>query len=547
MIPRIWRHLLVLSIALCVLGSGCRDETSGSDAGGSDTSGAADVADTDDVSENETGGGADTSADTADPDTGGSTSDTMADATDAGADGGDTDTSDADGGGSEPPRRVGFMFWQYETDDLDAYDRILGDLEVTLQNGYQDAFSKNVGDRTIQERLDERVSHATEYGWSYQGYFNADRIEPSDIASLDWPEAFIATMWDSEQSVDEVDLGEYADIRQELPSRIAMTAPEAYNLQSDSRTETQEFLQKWYRVDNAPDVSAAQVRRLTNGAGIVHLAQAHGVPVKIGPQMFNTSYGENGGRETKENLRAAIHLLGQQALMEDLTILSWGAGHVDDLSALEDIAEAIRELNALEIPADAEPVEAKVAAIQDESTVVLWNGMQVYWEMLTRSNIPYDVLFADDVTEERLADHEAVVTPHLTINSLDADTRAALKDFAENHGPVLTECADRGEYKNPEAPEEARPTWVTTLRSARAHRQPSEWYPSFSKFGVTETDGLSYMERMRPLVADFRSKSGVDPYTTDEDIVERRFVSGGEEYRWRVDLSNGDQTVEAVQ
>lgn len=453
-------------------------------------------------------------------------------------------------------RPFGFTFWQLpdvtrgEWASKAELAKIFAGISVTAQNRWPGSFEGAF----FAERLSWWADDCREVGWNFQPYLTTRLTSVADVQALaaeDWPDNVHRLMANSEVKDADQPWDEFPLYRECIPSSVAVAMPEGVSIGSDGIVETQEFFQSWLRVSGNAATSRDHQRRITNIPAVMAVAKCLGegeTPINIGPQIYNTSWAVN---ETRENIRTAIFLAAQASLKSaeiPTNIVAWGAKYITSDEPLKAVADAIREINAIEITADAVGERPAVAVLIDEATNVRnWYSLQVLWEMIVRANIPYEVILREDLCADVLARYQAVVVPVLndeTTASFSAAEYGALQDFALTGHPVIAECGDVLEYGGHQG-KPIIPPCATTLLSARYTREPFEWSPSFSDFGLLDE---TYEMRMQALIEDYREKVGAQFVTnTDMNVVTRRFTMGGRMYRWDMDINAGIMDIIAIE
>jgi len=436
--------------------------------------------------------------------------------------------------------KVGFQLWQEpRPEDAAAWYRRIQEategtqIEVTVQNSWPRSLERSRFPGAVR-RYAECYGR---YGWSFQPRITTALTRVGDIAALDdWPENVHSIVADSE--VDD-HLGPlYANYRAVVPEDVKTAFPEGIGYGSAERLlPTQEFVQSWNRMAGNTSTGVwATFRAPTNISAIVFLAEELGAQrIKVGPQLFNTSFGR---AETPELLRAGVFLAAQQALGGaeiPLDISVWGASHIRNVEPILQVIDAIKAVNALDIDG-AEPMEGEVAVIWDSRFIKDANSIQVFWHMVFASGVEHDLLLLDKVTPKALSGYRAVVIPRLALSDfprLPPGALAALEEYARGGRLVITECGDEEVAAD-------RPAWCTFLPSSRP---APEVYPSIFGFFIG-WDNLeawppktAYRDAIRKLVSGYCELLDVPP--GDPDVITRRFTRGGEAWLWSVDVPAG--------
>lgn len=461
-----------------------------------------------------------------------------------------------------PAHQMGFLFWQIADPEARAwapYAQALAGIEVTVQNGWAERMSDQYRDIW----LPRYAGWAASLGWRFQPYLPVAKVAPDRLAATVWPPNVAGVMAASEGQWSEAQL---ARLRGALPPRILSAFPEGvYADGTGGRGPYQDFAQRWARVAPWPITggtpSDAQFRSPFELWGAAQVARGAGIPFTVlGPQLYNSYLRRP---EDPKLLRLAV-MLAAQATLRNTDICGWGEEHVSQdeaLVAINEVARAIREVDALDVRADAAwPRTAFGVYVGDDHTAG-YKGSLVMWEALARAGVPFTP-FADI---REAARYRMILVPSLHPNTWDAgelawyaargrtaparvpgsftaDEEAMLEDLVARLGVVvLTQCGDGGEYGHVSAwPPMWVPAWATPLPSSA----PAGWKVTFAQIGVGDRYAVD-IARVAAGIRAAAANAGVDAKATPEGVVRVEFVQGGATWTWDVDIATGEASVRA--
>ncbi len=483
-----------------------------------------------------------------------------------------------------------------------------------IQNGWAGIFA---GDN-FPSRVGYWAGNASLYNMELHTYiktYGSDITPVDSVSSLEiWPDNFKAIMMDSENKDSiEIQDARFSPYKDVIPSDVKLIAPEGPHISSSIERQYTEIGQVWGRVfgwdwkvvdEDGTTNTIQDCRRVTDLPAIMYIAERQGFgnskygnkEIYIGAQLLNT-YKEKfnssektnptskdwyeSSKEFPENVRSSIYLIAQASLKSAHGV-HWGLHKYsleDSIDILENLKLAYDTVNSQKITYDAHAINPVVGVLIDEKTNVNSGGMRVMWEMVIRGNIPFEVIYEEDLTSENLANYEVLLIPHLdneNILEFASDQQLNLKNFGENK-LILTEHRD--------AAYTPKPSWVTPLLSGSHHilrldivpenynnycngyepcREPKPTFSGFSGFMYVNASWRNpgenyfhynetqyhYDERMEWLIRDYQSKiyekTGVSPCNENYNIICKEFIMNGKRYVWNVNTTDGTMEIKAL-
>ena len=412
-----------------------------------------------------------------------------------------------------------------------------------FQNGYRDRGIVSTP-AVFNAQIQADAVRATAAGMVMHQYNRTTSVDYVSMvaAVVSWPSSLTAFMFDSEISPP-FPTGYYNSILTYIPTSVAIIAPDSYP-GTGSATERDhtglghaQYFQQWSRITGWYTPTINNFRRMTDLSAGCYNAARYGVPLWIGAQAWSTDLG---APCPKNLLQASIYLVALTSSGK-ANGTHWGLGanycSQPTLGGFSNptwdwLKEGYETVNALDWTGLTDE-RARVGLLIDEAFYIGDGGTTIMWEMMTRANIPFEVIWDEDCTVSNLEQYDAIVVPALTEDtgagsgsgtfySLSTQAQYALRDFAACGKPVLTQCGDVAEYGNV-LHYPLIPTWCTTLLSARWDETPFKWYPTFGLYRGEE----GYVERVFALIQDYRAKVGITPHATDFNTVVRKFLRAG--------------------